>query len=109
LWHRQRIHRARFQRNAGGESDMGLVAAALAIIGVAIAAQGQERAAMPLRSANVRACYARYRERDSKEKHVSRISLEANPGPQKTVWGMKNEEYMVELRGTYSVRFGHLS
>jgi hypothetical protein len=33
-----------------------------------------------------------------KEKHISRVSLEANPGRQrKSVWGMKNEEYMADF------------
>ena len=33
-----------------------------------------------------------------KEKHISRVSLESNPGRQrKSVWGMKNEEYMADF------------
>lgn len=33
-----------------------------------------------------------------KEKHISRVSLESNPGKQrKSVWGMKNEEYMADF------------
>jgi len=33
-----------------------------------------------------------------KEKHISRVSLEANPGRQrKSVWGMKNEEYIADF------------
>jgi hypothetical protein len=33
-----------------------------------------------------------------KEKHISRVSLEANPGRQrKSVWGMKNEEFMADF------------
>ena len=33
-----------------------------------------------------------------KEKHISRVSLEANPGKQrKSVWGMKNEEFMADF------------
>jgi hypothetical protein len=33
-----------------------------------------------------------------KEKHISRVSLEANPGRQrKSTWGMKNEEYMADF------------
>jgi len=45
-----------------------------------------------------RACYARFRQCASKEKYVSRVSLEANPGRQrKSVWGLKNEEYMADF------------
>lgn len=33
-----------------------------------------------------------------KEKHISRVSLESNPGRQrKSVWGMKNEEFMADF------------
>ena len=45
-----------------------------------------------------RACYARFRQCASKEKYVSRVSLEANPGRQRrSVWGLKNEEYMADF------------
>jgi hypothetical protein len=45
-----------------------------------------------------RACYARFRQCASKEKYISRVSLEANPGRQrKSVWGMKNEEYIADF------------
>lgn len=45
-----------------------------------------------------RACYARFRQCVMKEKHISRVSLEANPGRQrKSVWGMKNEEYVADF------------
>ncbi|HSU57953.1 MAG TPA: hypothetical protein VLI55_01465 [Bryobacteraceae bacterium] len=45
-----------------------------------------------------RACYARFRSCASKEKYVSRVSLEANPGRQrKSVWGLKNEEYIADF------------
>jgi hypothetical protein len=45
-----------------------------------------------------RACYARFRQCASKEKYVSRVSLEANPGRhRKSVWGLKNEEYMADF------------
>jgi hypothetical protein len=45
-----------------------------------------------------RACYARFRQCASKEKYISRVSLEANPGRQrKSVWGLKNEEYMADF------------
>ncbi|MGH9582116.1 MAG: hypothetical protein ACRD4O_04180 [Bryobacteraceae bacterium] len=45
-----------------------------------------------------RACYARFRECTSKEKYISRVSLEANPGRQrKSVWGLKNEEYIADF------------
>jgi len=45
-----------------------------------------------------RACHARFRQCAMKEKHISRVSLESNPGKQrKSVWGMKNEEYMADF------------
>jgi hypothetical protein len=45
-----------------------------------------------------RACYARFQRCASKEKYISRVSLEANPGRQrKSVWGLKNEEYMADF------------
>lgn len=45
-----------------------------------------------------RACYSRFRQCAMKEKHISRVSLEANPGRQrKSVWGMKNEEFMADF------------
>ena len=45
-----------------------------------------------------RACYARFQQCASKEKYVSRVSLEANPGRQrKSVWGLKNEEYIADF------------
>jgi len=45
-----------------------------------------------------RACYARFRHCASKEKYISRVSLEANPGRQrKSVWGLKNEEYIADF------------
>ena len=45
-----------------------------------------------------RACYARFRQCASKEKYISRVSLEANPGRQrKSVWGLKNEEFMADF------------
>ena len=47
---------------------------------------------------NFRACYGRFRQCASKEKYISRVSLEANPGRQrKSVWGMKNEEYIADF------------
>ncbi len=45
-----------------------------------------------------RACYARFQQCAMKEKHISRVSLEANPGRQRrSVWGMKNEEYLADF------------
>jgi hypothetical protein len=45
-----------------------------------------------------RACYERFQQNVSKEKYVSRISLEANPGRQrKQTWGLKNEEYIADF------------
>lgn len=45
-----------------------------------------------------RACYSRFRQCASKEKYISRVSLEANPGRQrKSVWGLKNEEFMADF------------
>jgi len=45
-----------------------------------------------------RACYARFVKCTSKEKYVSRVSLESNPGQhRKSVWGLKNEEYVADF------------
>jgi hypothetical protein len=45
-----------------------------------------------------RACYERFKQSASKEKYVSRVSLEANPGRQrKSVWGLKNEEFIADF------------
>lgn len=45
-----------------------------------------------------RACYARFRQCTSKEKYISRVSLESNPGRQrKSVWGLKNEEFIADF------------
>jgi hypothetical protein len=45
-----------------------------------------------------RACYDRFRQCSAKEKYISRVSLEANPGRQrKSVWGMKNEEFIADF------------
>ncbi len=45
-----------------------------------------------------RACHARFRQCASKEKYVSRVSLESNPGRhRKSVWGLKNEEYIADF------------
>lgn len=45
-----------------------------------------------------RACYARFKQCASKEKHISRVSLEANPGRQrKGLWGRKDEEFMADF------------
>src|SRR5581483_8871885 len=45
-----------------------------------------------------RACYARFRVCASKEKHISRVSLEANPGRhRKYIWGLKDEEYTADF------------
>src|ERR1700712_1268930 len=45
-----------------------------------------------------RACHSRFRQCAMKEKHIRRVSLEANPGRQrKSVWGMKNEEFMADF------------
>ena len=45
-----------------------------------------------------RACYAKFRHCTSKEKYVSRVSLESNPGRQrKSVWGLNNEEFIADF------------
>jgi len=45
-----------------------------------------------------RVCLARFRQCTSKEKYVSRVSLEANPGGRrKHTWGLKNEEYIADF------------
>jgi hypothetical protein len=63
--------------------------------------QGRSGASKPCNCvfrAIFRACYARFRQCASKEKYVSRVSLEANPGRhRKSVWGLKNEEYIADF------------
>jgi hypothetical protein len=45
-----------------------------------------------------RACYERFRICVSKEKHVSRVSLEANLGQtRRSVWGLKDEEFVADF------------
>ena len=46
-----------------------------------------------------RACHERFRYCVSKEKHVSRVSLETNPGnnKRKAVWGLKDEEFIADF------------
>ncbi len=45
-----------------------------------------------------RACFARFRQCASKEKYLSRVSVEANPGRQrKSAWGYRNEEFMADF------------
>jgi hypothetical protein len=45
-----------------------------------------------------RACYARFQQCSSKEKYISRVSLEANPGRQhRSVWGLKDEEFIADF------------
>lgn len=45
-----------------------------------------------------RACYERFRQCASKEAHISRVSLEANPGRQrKGIYGRKNGEYVADF------------
>lgn len=45
-----------------------------------------------------RACYSRFRQCTSKEKYISKVSLEANPGRQRrSTWGLKNEEFIADF------------
>ena len=45
-----------------------------------------------------RACYARFRYCATKEKHMSKVSLEFTGGPQRRyTWGRKDEEYMADF------------
>jgi hypothetical protein len=45
-----------------------------------------------------RAVHNRFRHCASKDKHISRASLEANPGrSRKATWGLKNEEFMADF------------
>jgi hypothetical protein len=45
-----------------------------------------------------RVCYARFQQCASKEKYISRVSLEANPGRQRrSVWGLKDEEFTADF------------
>jgi len=56
-----------------------------------------------------RVCYEKFRVCVSKEKHVSRVSLEANRNQtRRSVWGLKDEEYIADFclvsRRTLSLR-----
>lgn len=45
-----------------------------------------------------RACYSRFQQCASKEKYISRVSLESNPGRQRrSVWGLKDEEFIADF------------
>lgn len=45
-----------------------------------------------------RACYSRFRQCVTKEKHLSRVSLEFNArGGRRITWGRKNEEYAADF------------
>ena len=45
-----------------------------------------------------RSCYTRFRQCASKEKYISRVSLESNPGrTRKYVWGLKDEEFTADF------------
>jgi hypothetical protein len=45
-----------------------------------------------------RVCYEKFRYCAARERHVSRVSLEANPGcNRKSVWGLKDEEYVADF------------
>jgi hypothetical protein len=45
-----------------------------------------------------RTCYERFRLSISREKHVSRVSLESNPGGHRVnVWGLKEEEFIADF------------
>jgi len=45
-----------------------------------------------------RACFERFRMCVAKEKHISRLSLEANLGQtRRSVWGLKDEEYSADF------------
>ena len=45
-----------------------------------------------------RACYTHFRDCATKEKYVSRVTLEGNPGGRrKSVWGLKNEEFVADF------------
>lgn len=45
-----------------------------------------------------RTCFDRFRQCASKEKYISRVSLEPNPGrDRKKSWGLKDEEYMADF------------
>jgi hypothetical protein len=56
-----------------------------------------------------RSCYERFRTCVSREKHISRVSLESNPGQsRRSAWGLKDEEYVADFcivsRRTLSLR-----
>ena len=45
-----------------------------------------------------RACYARFRQCVTKEKHLSRVSLDPSPrGGRRVTWGRKDEEYSADF------------
>lgn len=45
-----------------------------------------------------RACYARFRQCATKEKHLSRVTLEFSPaGGHRVTWGRKDEEYLADF------------
>jgi len=45
-----------------------------------------------------RACHEKFRYCVARERHVSRVSLEANPGcNRKAVWGLKDEEFIADF------------
>ena len=45
-----------------------------------------------------RACYTRFQQCASKEKYISRVSLESNPGrTRKYIWGLKDEEFTADF------------
>lgn len=45
-----------------------------------------------------RACYSRFRQCASREKYMSRVSFDSNPGRERrATWGLKNEEFMADF------------
>ncbi len=67
-------------------------------VGLRIGRKGRMSPCNCVLRAIFRACYARFRHCATKEKHMSRISLEFVPGRErKTSWGRKDEEYMADF------------
>jgi hypothetical protein len=67
-------------------------------LGIKVGRAGQVDACKCVLRAIFRACFARFRQCASKEKYLSRVSMESNAGRQrKSAWGYRNEEYMADF------------
>jgi len=67
-------------------------------VGLRLGRKGRTRPCNCVLRAIFRACYARFRHCATKEKYMSRISLDFVPGRDRTTcWGRKDEEYMADF------------